>query len=121
MRSPRVNTPRRSIITSIAMFATEKWRVTLAFFLVVLAGGLWAFTSALDREGFPPIETPVSVVGGTWFVDDASRVDAEVAQPLARTFAAVDGVESVETQALPSSFAVVVEFESGIGSEACVR
>ena len=117
MRSPRVNTSRRSIITSIATFATEKWRITLAFFVVILASGLWAFTSALDREGFPPIETPVSVVGGTWFVDDAGRVDTEVTQPLAEAFAEVEGVESVETQALPSSFAVVVEFESGIGSD----
>ena len=117
MRSPRVNTRRRSIITSIAMFATEKWRLTLALLFVVVGSGVWAFTSALDREGFPPIDTPVSVVSGTWFVDDAERLDAEVARPLATAFAGVDGVESVETQARPSSFAVVVEFESGIDSK----
>ena len=117
MLAPSSTRPRRSVITSIATFATRQWKVTVALLGVVLIAGVSAFGFGLDREGFPPINTPVSVVSGTWFVDDAERVDAELAQPLAEQFATVEGVESTETQARPSSFVVVVEFESGIDSD----
>jgi len=117
MLAPSSTPQRRSIITSIATFATRRWKVTVALLGVVLIAGMSAFGFGLDREGFPPINTPVSVVSGTWFVDDAERVDAELVQPLAEQFATVDGVESTETQARSSSFVVVVEFESDIDSE----
>ncbi len=108
---------RRSIITRIATGATRRWQVTLAFFIVVLLSGVWAFGFGLNREGFPPINTPISVVGGTYFVDDAERVDEEVVQPLAEAFAQVDGVIEVSSEARPSSFGVFVEFEDSIDSD----
>ena len=117
MLAPSPPPQRRSIITAIAVFAATKWKATAAFLVVVLVAGVSAFGFGLDREGFPPINTPVSVVSGTWFVDDAERVDNELAQPLAEQFAAVEGVVSTETQARPSSFVVVVEFDSDIDSD----
>ncbi|MEL6894310.1 MAG: hypothetical protein AAFP84_22150, partial [Actinomycetota bacterium] len=72
---------RRSIITTVATTATRRWRITFAFFVVVLLSGVWAFGFGLNREGFPPINTPISVVSGTYFVDDAERVDDEVVRP----------------------------------------
>jgi len=117
MLAPSPPPQRRSIITTIAVFAATKWKVTIAFLVVVLIAGVSAFGFGLDREGFPPINTPVSVVSGTWFVDDAELVDSELAQPLAEQFEAVDGVVSTETQSRPSSFVVVVEFESDIDSD----
>ena len=111
------NTGRRSIITTIAVFFASRWRLTAAFLIVVLVAGLSAFGFGLNREGFPPINTPISVVSGTWFVDDAEVVDEQLVTPLAETFAQVDGVESIESQARSSSFVVVVEFEDDIGSD----
>ena len=116
MRAPS-NTGRRSIITTIAVFFASRWRLTAAFLIVVLVAGLSAFGFGLNREGFPPINTPISVVSGTWFVDDAEVVDTQLVAPLAETFAQVDGVESIESQARSSSFVVVVEFEDDIGSD----
>ena len=108
--------PRRSVITSIAVFATTKWKATAAFFAVVVIAGLSAFTFGLDREGFPPINTPISVVSGTWFVDDATIVDDELVRPFKEQFETVEGVVSVDSEARPSSFAIVVEFDSDIDS-----
>jgi multidrug efflux pump subunit AcrB len=117
MHAPTPQPERRSIITSIAVAATNRWQITLGAFAVVLVAGLSAFAAGLDREGFPPINTPVSVVTGTWFVDDAEVVDAELVVPLAQAFEQVDGVVSTRSSARLSSFVVVVEFESGIESD----
>ena len=112
--SPR---ERRSVITTIATAASRRWQLTLAFFVVVVLAGGYAFGPGLDREGFPPINTPVSVVTGTYFVDDPDQVDVDVTKPLSDAFENVDGVISVEAQARPSSFVVFVEFEDSLGSE----
>jgi multidrug efflux pump subunit AcrB len=112
---------RRSIITTIATTASRRWKATLAFFVVVILAGGYAFGPGLDREGFPPINTPISIVTGTYFVDDIDRVDADVTQPLAEAFAGVEGVVSTEAEARASSFVVVVEFEDALGSEEGTR
>ncbi len=116
MHAPAPKAPRRSVITSIALFATTKWKVTAGFFAVVVIAGLSAFSFGLDREGFPPINTPISIVSGTWFVDDAGVVDDELVRPFKEQFEAVEGVVSVDSEARASSFAVIVEFESDIDS-----
>ena len=108
--------PRRSVITSIAILATTKWKATAALLGVVVIAGLSAFTFGLDREGFPPINTPISVVSGTWFVDDATIVDGQLVRPFKEQFETVEGVVSVDSEARPSSFAIVVEFDSDIDS-----
>lgn len=108
--------PRRSAITSIATSATRRWQITLGFMVILLIAGVSAYGFGLDREGFPPINTPIAIVTGTYFVDDADAVDAEVTVPLAEAFADVPDVIEVQTQARPSSFLVFVEFESSVDS-----
>ena len=110
--------PRRSLIASIAAGAARRWQATFAAMIVVLIAGISAFGFGLDREGFPPINTPISVVSGTYFVDNAKVVDQEVIVSLEAAFSAVEGVISTESVALPSSYSVVVEFESDISSDA---
>ncbi len=111
------NETRLSIITRLATGAAQRWQITLAFFVVAVIAGGYSYGFGLDREGFPPINTPISVVTGTYFVDDIDQVDADVTRPLAEEFADVADVASIETQARPSSFVVVVEFDDSIGSE----
>ena len=108
---------RRSIIASIAVAAARRWQATFAVMIVLLIAGVSAYGFGLDREGFPPINTPISVVSGTYFVDDADAVDRDVVIPLEAAFSEVEGVVSTESIALPSSFSVVVEFESDISSD----
>jgi len=84
---------------------------------MVIVAGMTAYGWGLDREGFPPINTPIAIVTGTYFVDDADQVDAEVAIPFAEAFADVADVTEVLTDARPSSFLVFVEFDSSVSSE----
>ena len=108
--------PRTSIIAKIGMFAAAKWPITLAVWLAVVGGGAWAFLSGLDREGFPPIDVPIAITSGVYFVDDVELVDADLAEPLATAFSEVDGVDSVTMNANPNGFFAIVQFESGFTS-----
>lgn len=106
----------RSLITKLAVLASTRWMVTLGVWLtVVIIGGL-AYVGGLAREGFPPVNLPIVVVDGTYFVDDLAAVDADVAQPLQEAYSAIDGVVEVQSFALANSVAVVVEFDDGFTS-----
>ena len=100
---------RGSLITWIATTAARRWRITMGLLVIATLSGLYAFGVGLDREGLPPVNTPISVVTGTYFVDDAERVDDEVVAELVAAFVGVDDVQEVLSEVQPSSFAVVVE------------
>lgn len=111
----RDQTINRSPITALATTAARRWPITLSLWVVVFAVGLTAYFGGLAREGFPPINLPIAIVDGTYFVD-AETVDADVTLPLSEAFNAMDGVAEVQAFALGNAFAVVVEFEDTFSS-----
>ena len=112
----RDQTTNRSLITRLATSAARRWPVTLGLWVVVFAVGLTAYFGGLAREGFPPINLPIAIVDGAYFVDDPEAVDADVALPLSEAFNAIDGVAEVQSFALGNAFAVVVEFDDTFSS-----
>ena len=106
-----------SIVTQLATASARRWRRTLIGLTVLVITGLAALTVGLDREGFPPINTPISIVSGTYFVAAPARVDTAVLAAIEPDLAAVDGVVETSTRALPNAFVAIVEFESSISSE----
>ncbi|WP_420452339.1 efflux RND transporter permease subunit [Ilumatobacter sp.] len=107
---------RRSVITSLATAAASRWKATLAVWIAVLAVGVVAYAGGLAREGFPPVDLPIVVADGSYFVDDPEVVDADIAVPLQEAYAAVDGVVEVQTFARANGFTVVTEFDDGFTS-----
>lgn len=106
----------RSTITKLATAAASKWKVTLVVWGAVIAVGLIAYGGGLAREGFPPVNLPIVVVDGTYFVDDDAAVDADVAQPLQDVYAELEGVIEVQSYARANAFALVVEFDDTFSS-----
>ena len=109
-------TTNRSPITMLATGASRRWPITLAVWVAVFAVGLTAYFGGLAREGFPPVNLPIAIVDGAYFVDDPETVDADIAVPLGEAFGNIDGVAEVQTFALGNAFAVVVEFEDTFSS-----
>ena len=105
------------LIVRVAGTAARHWRISLGVWVVLIGVGLWSYSSALSREGFPPIETPVAIVTGLHFADDVGQVDRDVVAPLHDAYAVLDGVKAIQTIAEEDSYVLVVEFESGISSE----
>ena len=106
----------RSVITKLATFAAGNWKVTMALWGVVVAIGLVAYGGGLAREGFPPVNLPIVVVDGNYFVDDPDAVDQDVALPLQTAYAELDGVKEVQSFSQGNAYAVIVEFEDEFSS-----
>ncbi|NNE12696.1 MAG: efflux RND transporter permease subunit, partial [Ilumatobacter sp.] len=118
MRAPTVSDADhdRSAITKLATAATRNWKITMALWGVVVAVGLVAYGGGLAREGFPPVNLPIVVVDGTYFVDDPTTVDRDVAVPLGAAYADIDGVKEVQSFTSENGYAVIVEFEDEFSS-----
>ena len=104
------------MITTLATTAAKNWKATMAIWGVVILVGLVAYGGGLAREGFPPVNLPIVVVDGTYFVDDADAVDRDVALPLQTAYGELEGVKEVQSFSRGNAFAVIVEFEDTFSS-----
>jgi len=100
----------------------------VAFFAATtpLTGVLWvgfvgfgavAYTTLLPREGFPSVTVPITLVRGTYFVDDPEVVDQEVAQPLVAALVERPEIESVDSTASTNFLTVVASLDEEYDSE----
>ncbi len=87
---------------------------TVALWVILAVFGAAAYTTLLPREGFPPVDVPIAIAAGGYFVDDLDQVDAEVTLPLAEAVLAADGIESVTSFSQPSSFSIIASLEDGL-------
>jgi len=100
-----------SRLANISAFFFTKWRFSLLLFVFLVGSGAVVYSNVIKREGFPPIQFPLSVVNGVYFVDDQEKVDSEVAQPLYESIAKIDSVSEVKTTSGPNFFSAVVFFD----------
>ncbi len=105
------------VFASLAGFFYSKWRFSLLFFAALIALGAITYTSVIKREGFPPIQFPLSLVNGTYFVDDKSQVDEVITQPLSESLSVVEGVSEVRTTANDNFFTAFVFFDSDVDTQ----
>lgn len=116
MRGTDSPSDRPALVTRPALFAAGRPRASLIGWAVLLALGIYAFTNALDREGFPPVNIPIAIVEANYFVDDVDLIDAELSQPVQQAYAELEGVEAIRTFSRDNGFVAVVEFETSFSS-----
>lgn len=84
---------------NLSLFFVDRPRFTATLLIAIIGFGFLSYTTLIRREGFPPIDIPISLVQGVYFVDDATMVDEQVAKPLQESIAQVSDVEKVSTTA----------------------
>ena len=80
----------------------------------MLIGGFATYGWVIHREGFPSIQFPLTIVNGTYFVDDVTRVDAEVGKPLAEKVAAMPEVATSTLNSGNNFFTLAVQFKDSV-------
>ncbi|PID30461.1 hypothetical protein CSA80_02255 [Candidatus Saccharibacteria bacterium] len=105
----------------LAMFFFARPRFTAALLLVVAGFGILSYSTLLKREGFPPINIPVAIGQGTYFVNDAERVDREVGKPVSQYLLKQSGVKSVRAKSLANFSTVIVEYEEDVDAAAASK
>lgn len=111
----------RGFLSKLTMtFFRRPW-LTGTIWLVLLVFGAMSYTTLLKREGFPSIDIPITIVNGTYIVNDASRVDGEVVKPISDVALQLDGVTAVQAQSLDNFFSVVIQYKEGTDAKTAAK
>ena len=89
---------------------------SIGLWLVIVIFGVASYLVFLPREGFPPVDVPIAVAAGGFFVDDQDLVDEQVTLPLTEAILEQDGVEGVTGFSRDSSFSIIVALDEAISS-----
>ncbi len=100
-----------------SLFFFQRPRKTALLFLLLAVLGILSYTTFLKREGFPKIEIPYATSGGTYLVNDVSKVDKEVAAPLSDFILKQPDVKSVTAQSFDNFYNVVIQYQMGADSK----
>ncbi|MCA9325440.1 efflux RND transporter permease subunit [Candidatus Saccharibacteria bacterium] len=102
-------------------------KLSLAFFkhstsaailwLLIAVFGVFSYTTLLKREGFPSINIPVVIVSGSYAVNDASKVDSTLAEPISAVALKQDKATSVQATSDGNFFQAYVQYQESVKSE----
>jgi multidrug efflux pump subunit AcrB len=95
------------MLRNVVAFFASKTSLTAALWVLFVGFGILAYSTLLPREGFPSINVPISVVSGTYFVEDPELVDQEVAQPVLDALADRPEIESLDSTS-SSNFVTII-------------
>ena len=96
---------------SLAVF--NRPRLTAIVWITMTVFGGISYTNLLQREGFPSINVPFSVIAGTYFVDDPSKVDSEVTKHIGDLALKDSRVKLVQSHAQSNFYDVIIQFKDG--------
>lgn len=105
-------------LQKFTLFFFNRPRKTAVLWCVLALFGVASYTTLLNREGFPAIETPFAVAQGAYLVNDPAKVDQEVAKPISEYLVKQDGVKTIQSTAQSNFYSVVVSYEEGVNSAA---
>lgn len=95
------------------LFFFRRPLLTLALWLAVLGFGIASYTTLMGRQGFPPVQAPISIVTGTYLVDNPSKVDADVGEPVSKIALNQTDVKTVTSTANANTFQILIQYKDG--------
>ncbi len=117
MKSKKTEKNSYGFFGNLSLYFVDRPRFTATLMIAVIGFGFLSYTTFIRREGFPPVDIPISIIQGRYFADDASLVDKQVAAPLTESVAEVPRVEAVMTTSFDNSFFLIATLSSGTGGE----
>lgn len=100
---------------SLAIF--DRSRLAAIVWLCLTVFGIFSYTTLLQREGFPSVNVPFSLIQGTYFVNDPAKVDKQVAKPISDIVLADKRVKNVQTTAQGSFYFISVQYTEATNAE----
>ncbi len=106
-----------NMLTRGALWFFDRTRLTAVLLSVLVASGIFVYTNVIKREGFPAIQFPLTVVSGTYLVNDPAAVDADVTKPLSDALQDYEGIDKLQTSAQANFYSVIIQFEQSVNAE----
>src|SRR4051794_13485661 len=115
-RRKNTNKHEAKLLPKLSLFFFRRPKLSLGIWLLVFAFGIASYTTLLKREGFPSVNIPFTVVNGTYLVNDAGKVDKDLAKPLSDAILKNPDVKRVQTQTYDNFTTVIVQYKDGTNS-----
>ncbi len=112
---------KTSLWAKFSLYFYDHVRVSASLWIAIIVVGILCFTTFLDREGFPPVQFPIGVISGTYFVDDATKIDNDITKPLSKELSSLEQVEDLDTITGDNFFSVIAIFDDQITSAEGVK
>lgn len=96
-------------------------RLVVGLWIILALFGAISYTTLLRREGFPSVNIPLAFAGGTYFVNDAAKVDAEIAKPLTELALEQENVSAVQAQSSANFFSVNIQYQEGTDNQSATN
>lgn len=100
-------------LTRLSLFFFRRPRFTAVLWLALLAFGIACYTTLMGRQGFPPVHPPISIINGSYLVNDAQKVDEQVTGPISSIALKEGNVKTISATANASTFMIVVQYKDG--------
>lgn len=115
--SRKTNPDRKTLFQHIGLWFYDGIKRSTIIVAVVVVFGAIAYTTLIRREGFPNVASPIGIVTSTHFVNDASKVDVEVAKPINTIILQRSDVKKINSSAGNNFATVQIQFNEGVDAE----
>ncbi|MDB5163829.1 MAG: hypothetical protein JWS12_447 [Candidatus Saccharibacteria bacterium] len=106
-----VKEPKDKILPRFTTWFFKKPVFSALLWLVLIVFGVLSYTTFLRRAGFPSVNIPLTIVNGTYFVNDPAKVDANVSKLITDAALKQPDVDTVQAQSGPNFFVVTVQYK----------
>ena len=106
-----------NFLTKLSSFFFTRWRFTLIAWLIICLGAFGIYSQVIQREGFPTIEFPISIVSGRYFVDDVERVDREITEPILGILGNSELIKETQATSTDNSFSIFISFNDNVDAK----
>jgi multidrug efflux pump subunit AcrB len=110
------NTANISKVTKTSLFFYDKFKASMAIWMALFLFGFFSYTVFMQRQGFPNVNVPISVVQGVYFANNKNTVDTELTVPIVSAINDVELVKSTRATTTNNATTVVVEYNSDTSS-----
>lgn len=104
----------RNKVASFSWLAVKRWYITLPILLTLIVGGWYSYAKVLQREGFPAIQFPLTIININSPGTSAETLDEKVAKPLNDRLANNPNIDKIQTTSNENFFSAAVYFEESV-------
>lgn len=107
-----------NIFVKLSYFFFRHSVLSVIFWLALIVASVVIYTNLIKKDGFPPIQFPVTVINGYYSSENSTATDTDIVQPLLSSIDQLPAVKSTTSEAYKDAFVIVVEFDDSVESEA---
>lgn len=113
-KASSVPLPKDRLLPRLTKFFFVKPRLTALLWVALIIFGSLSYTTLLKREGFPSVNVPISIVSGTYFVNDPAKVDESAAKPITDIALSQNNTKTIQSESAGNFFTVQIQYKDGV-------